>query len=239
MPTAADERREWAGLLVQHPRDVVAQLADELELFGTRRAEHRNDEQLAPRDRHGDVSVVDRQRQDFARKQSLGEVRALEPKHHERRQRHRLVFVDGTRNPEGVAVAVDQRGCDETARDRIREDRRERFEGAHVHGDIMRQYSPSVAPVRVDPKKVREFEDAGAFYAWLSEHAARQDEVWIKIHKARSGKRSITPAEAIDVVLCWGWIDGIRKGFDEHSYLQRYTPRGKTSVWSEINVANV
>jgi uncharacterized protein YdeI (YjbR/CyaY-like superfamily) len=63
--------------------------------------------------------------------------------------------------------------------------------------------------------------------------------VWIKIHKVRSGKRSITPAEAIDVVLCWGWIDGIRKGFDEHSYLQRYTPRGKTSIWSEINVANV
>jgi uncharacterized protein YdeI (YjbR/CyaY-like superfamily) len=96
-----------------------------------------------------------------------------------------------------------------------------------------------VAPVRVDPKKVREFEDEGAFYAWLAKHATREDEVWIKIHKVRSGKRSITPAEANDVVLCWGWIDGIRKGFDEHSFLQRYTPRGKKSVWSEINVANV
>ena len=106
-----------------------------------------------------------------------------------------------------------------------------------MHG--FARYSPSVAPVRVDPKKVREFEDAGAFYAWLAKHAAREDEVWIKIHKVRSGKRSITPAEAIDVVLCWGWIDGIRKGFDEHSFLQRYTPRGKNSVWSEINVANV
>ena len=94
-------------------------------------------------------------------------------------------------------------------------------------------------PVRVDPKKVREFEDEAAFYAWLTKHAASADEVWIKIHKVRSGKRSITPAEAIDVVLCWGWIDGIRKGFDEHSFLQRYCPRGKKSVWSEINVANV
>jgi uncharacterized protein YdeI (YjbR/CyaY-like superfamily) len=91
----------------------------------------------------------------------------------------------------------------------------------------------------VDPKKVHEFEDQGAFHAWLAMHAAREDEVWIKIHKVRSGKRSITPAEAIDVVLCWGWIDGIRKGFDEHSFLQRYTPRGKKSVWSEVNVANV
>ena len=96
-----------------------------------------------------------------------------------------------------------------------------------------------MAPVRVDPKKVRAFEDEGAFYAWMAKHAAVEDEVWIKIHKVRSGKRSITPAEAIDVVLCWGWIDGIRKGFDEHSFLQRYTPRGKNSVWSEINVANV
>lgn len=96
-----------------------------------------------------------------------------------------------------------------------------------------------MAPVRVDPKKVREFADAGAFGEWLAKHGASDDEVWIKIHKVRSGKRSITPAEAIDVALCWGWIDGIRKGLDEHSFLQRYTPRGKKSVWSAINIANV
>src|SRR5690606_13606844 len=45
--------------------------------------------------------------------------------------------------------------------------------------------------------------------------------------------------EAIDVVLCWGWIDGIRKGLDEKSFLQRYTPRGRKSIWSRINVDNV
>ena len=86
---------------------------------------------------------------------------------------------------------------------------------------------------------MREFEDEGAFYAWLAKHAAREDEVWIKIHKVRSGKRSITPAEAIDVVLCWGWIDGIRKAFDERSYLQRYTPRRAKSIWSQINREHV
>lgn len=86
---------------------------------------------------------------------------------------------------------------------------------------------------------MRELADAGAFYEWLAKHGASEDEVWIKIHKIRSGKRSITPAEAIDVALCWGWIDGIRKGLDEHSFLQRYTPRGKKSVWSAANVANV
>ena len=54
-----------------------------------------------------------------------------------------------------------------------------------------------------------------------------------------SGLKSITPKEAIDVVLCWGWIDGVRKGLDARSYLQRYSPRGGKSVWSQINVDNV
>lgn len=63
--------------------------------------------------------------------------------------------------------------------------------------------------------------------------------MWIKIHKVGSGLRSITPKEAIDVVLCWGWIDGIRKSLNEKSYLQRYTPRSAKSIWSKINVENV
>jgi uncharacterized protein YdeI (YjbR/CyaY-like superfamily) len=93
--------------------------------------------------------------------------------------------------------------------------------------------------MEVDAKKVREFADAHSFYKWLGKHHDRETEVWIKIHKVGSGLKSITPKEAIDVVLCWGWIDGIRKGFDERSYLQRYTPRGAKSIWSRINVDNV
>jgi uncharacterized protein YdeI (YjbR/CyaY-like superfamily) len=96
-----------------------------------------------------------------------------------------------------------------------------------------------MAPVHVDPAKIREFEDAAAFYAWLSRHHDTVDELWIKIHKVRSGLPSINAKQAIDVVLCWGWIDGIRKGFDENSFLQRYTPRGRKSLWSRINVDNV
>ena len=93
--------------------------------------------------------------------------------------------------------------------------------------------------VTVDPGKVREFKDAESFYKWLGKHHDKDDEIWIKIHKVNSGLKSITPKEAIDVVLCWGWIDGIRKGFDDRSYLQRYTPRRKNSIWSQINVDNV
>lgn len=94
-------------------------------------------------------------------------------------------------------------------------------------------------PVHVDPDKVHAFADAASFYTWLSKHHDTQREVWIKIHKSGSGLKSISPEEAIHVVLCWGWIDGIRKGFDTKSFLQRYSPRGAKSVWSQINVDNV
>lgn len=94
-------------------------------------------------------------------------------------------------------------------------------------------------PVKVDPTKIREFKTADDFYRWLSKHHDKERELWIKIHKLGSGLQSITAKEAIDVVLCWGWIDGLRKGFDDKSFPQRYTPRGAKSVWSQINVDNV
>lgn len=96
-----------------------------------------------------------------------------------------------------------------------------------------------MAPVVVDADKVREFADAEQFYRWLGNHHDKTDEIWIKVHKLGSGLPSITPKQAIDVVLCWGWIDGVRKGLDDRSFLQRYTPRGKKSIWSQINVDNV
>jgi uncharacterized protein YdeI (YjbR/CyaY-like superfamily) len=96
-----------------------------------------------------------------------------------------------------------------------------------------------MAPVKVDLDKVREFKDAQSFYKWLGKRHGKENELWIKIHKVDSGLKSITPKEAIDVVLCWGWIDAVRKRFDDKSYLQRYTPRSKKSTWSQINVDNV
>lgn len=96
-----------------------------------------------------------------------------------------------------------------------------------------------MAAIIVDPAKVREFPDAESFYQWLGKNHDKADEVWIKMHKVGSGLKSINAKEAIDVVLCWGWIDAVRKGLDEKSFLQRYTPRGKKSIWSKINVENV
>ena len=63
--------------------------------------------------------------------------------------------------------------------------------------------------------------------------------MWLKIFKKESERTSVMPAQALDVALCWGWIDGLRKGFDGEAFLQRYSPRKPRSVWSQINRSNI
>lgn len=96
-----------------------------------------------------------------------------------------------------------------------------------------------MASIVPNQRKIRSFRTGEAFAAWLAVNYDHETEVWLKIHKKASGLPSVTPAEALDVVLCWGWIDGLRKGFDERSFLQRYTPRTAKSVWSQINRGHV
>ena len=96
-----------------------------------------------------------------------------------------------------------------------------------------------MAPVVPDPRRIRSFPTEAAFEKWLAAHHDRESEIWLKIHKRHSGLKSVTPQEALDICLCWGWIDGIRKAFDERSFLQRYTPRGRRSTWSQINREHV
>jgi uncharacterized protein YdeI (YjbR/CyaY-like superfamily) len=96
-----------------------------------------------------------------------------------------------------------------------------------------------VVAIVPNPRKIKSFRTQKAFEAWLSTHHDRESELWLKIHKKASGLPSVTTAEALDVALCWGWIDGIRKSFDEKSFLQRYTPRGAKSIWSQINRDNI
>jgi uncharacterized protein YdeI (YjbR/CyaY-like superfamily) len=96
-----------------------------------------------------------------------------------------------------------------------------------------------VPSVLVNPSAIRPFASEAAFEAWLSKNHDKAAEVWIKIYKKASGKPSIDASQAIDVGLCWGWIDGIRKPLDDEAFLQRYTPRGPKSRWSKINVGRV
>ena len=83
------------------------------------------------------------------------------------------------------------------------------------------------------------FRDAAEFEAWLAQHVDHSAGVWLKIAKKGSGVASLTDDEAVDVGLCYGWISGQRKAFDEVYYLQKYVPRRPRSRWSQVNVRKV
>ncbi len=74
---------------------------------------------------------------------------------------------------------------------------------------------------------------------WLAENHASQSEVWVLYWKKSSGVASIDWQQAVVEALCWGWIDGIRKGVDDQRFIQRFTPRRARSIWSKINCAHV
>ena len=83
------------------------------------------------------------------------------------------------------------------------------------------------------------FVTAAEFRQWLARHHADHPGIWLKIAKKASGLASVTYAEALDEALCFGWIDGQRKSFDETAFLQKFTRRGRRSVWSKINAGHV
>jgi uncharacterized protein YdeI (YjbR/CyaY-like superfamily) len=83
------------------------------------------------------------------------------------------------------------------------------------------------------------FCDAAQFETWLDAHFDLQVGVWLTIAKKGSGIPSLTDDEAVDVGLCYGWISGQRKSYDEARYLQKYVPRRPRSRWSKVNVAKV
>ena len=83
------------------------------------------------------------------------------------------------------------------------------------------------------------FKSAKAFESWLKKHHATSDGLWLKIAKRGAAEPSVTYPEAVEVALCWGWIDGQKKGLDDQHWLQRFTPRRARSVWSKINIDKV
>lgn len=89
-----------------------------------------------------------------------------------------------------------------------------------------------------DDLPVLPFADAGAWEAWLEANATTKG-AWLKIAKKDSGIASVTYAEALDVALCHGWIDGQKRSFDAAYFLQRFTPRRPKGLWSKINIGHV
>jgi uncharacterized protein YdeI (YjbR/CyaY-like superfamily) len=79
------------------------------------------------------------------------------------------------------------------------------------------------------------FASPGELEAWLDDNHAAAEGVWLKIAKKGSGVESVTYAEALELALCFGWIDSQKRGFDERHFLQRFTPRRPRGKWSQIN----
>lgn len=86
---------------------------------------------------------------------------------------------------------------------------------------------------------VLELGDGSAWEAWLAEHHSSAPDAWLRIAKKGSGLDLLSISDALDGALCFGWIDGQRKGLDDVSFLQRYSPRRARSTWSQVNVDKV
>jgi uncharacterized protein YdeI (YjbR/CyaY-like superfamily) len=94
-------------------------------------------------------------------------------------------------------------------------------------------------PANGHQMKPRFFSSSTQFRRWLEQNHASAAELLLGFHKKGSGKKSVTYAEALDEALCFGWIDGVRRNFDETSYTIRFTPRKPRSIWSLVNVKHV
>lgn len=80
------------------------------------------------------------------------------------------------------------------------------------------------------------FKTPSEFNSWLKNHHDKEKELWVGFHKVKSGLESINWPQAVDEALCFGWIDGITKSIDQNSYMIRFTPRKKNSIWSNVNM---
>jgi uncharacterized protein YdeI (YjbR/CyaY-like superfamily) len=83
------------------------------------------------------------------------------------------------------------------------------------------------------------FTSSEDFTSWLAKHHKVSSGIWIRLFKIKSGVPTITYAEALDVALCYGWIDGQKKAYDTESWLQKFTPRRRKSIWSKRNREHV
>lgn len=90
-----------------------------------------------------------------------------------------------------------------------------------------------------DPSSILTLPDISAWESWLAANHASAAQAWLRIGKKGARLPLIGISDALDGALCWGWIDGQRRGLDDVSFLQRYCPRRPRSAWSQVNVAKV
>ncbi|SEL56741.1 Uncharacterized conserved protein YdeI, YjbR/CyaY-like superfamily, DUF1801 family [Nonomuraea pusilla] len=102
-------------------------------------------------------------------------------------------------------------------------------------GDVRRRVGRGRQAAAGDGGATLSFADAAGWESWLAEHHETEGGVWLRIARKRSPLALLPIAEALDVALCYGWIDSHRRSCDEHSFLQRYSRRRKGSPWSRVN----
>jgi uncharacterized protein YdeI (YjbR/CyaY-like superfamily) len=90
-----------------------------------------------------------------------------------------------------------------------------------------------------DDLEILSFADAGAFEEWLAAHHEESPGLWLKLRKKAPGVVALDYPQALDAALCFGWIDGQKRSFDDAHWLQRFTPRRPRSIWSRINREHV
>jgi uncharacterized protein YdeI (YjbR/CyaY-like superfamily) len=96
-----------------------------------------------------------------------------------------------------------------------------------------------IKPSKSKQLPIMSFEKQVHWQKWLAKHHAVSDGVWLRLEKKGSDQKSVTYAEALDVALCYGWIDGQKKSYDSHSWIQKFTRRRAQSIWSKKNTKHV
>lgn len=91
----------------------------------------------------------------------------------------------------------------------------------------------------IEERLIHFFDTARDWEAWLAKHYEQEEGVWLRFAKKNSQKKSVNYDEALDVALCYGWIDGQTNKYDETTYLQKFTPRRARSMWSKRNTEHV
>lgn len=93
--------------------------------------------------------------------------------------------------------------------------------------------------VTPQPQEIMEFETSELWELWLSGNFSKPEGIWLKIAKKGTGVTTVTYIEALEVALCYGWIDGQMKSVDNTYFVQKFTPRRTKSIWSKINTERV
>lgn len=96
-----------------------------------------------------------------------------------------------------------------------------------------------MAAIPVNPDEVMSFPNQAKWRTWLAKNHAKSDGIFLRIYKKASQVPTVDYKQALDEALCYGWIDSVKKVYDDLSYLQRFSPRRKRSLWSQVNIAKV